>query len=1152
MKIKDIFIRAIGRDIKEVIKVDDRDSVLEEIEEYVATEHIKEELIKALDTYRETINNPSHEINIWVSGFFGSGKSSFAKVFGYLLDDPSIQGTSVATRFFELNEIPTAKALLAAIHNLAPTVVILLDLNTSPNVLQEGEPIVLPIYRTLLRELDYSTDLTLAELEFDLESQGTLGKFTAKYKEIYGIRWEDRRHVITAKNQASRILHELDGNTYPSAESWSNAASLPAITAKSFARRAFEMLKRRRPGKARLVLVVDEVGQYVSRSIDRMRHLQGLAEECQKTKGRMWLVATSQEKLTDVVDSLEGKQTELAKAQDRFPIRVDLLPSDIDEVTGKRVLAKTAEGDKRIREMLDVHRNKLAASVTLESPRHVPFSEEDFVRLYPLVPYQIQVLIDAVSARRNQGGAPQTMGGSNRTLIRHTQQLLSHPSVGLAAEPIGSLATLDRSYELLDEVIPTAWRHEVAQVAQTHGAESPEAKIIKVIALCTDVPGVPMTSRNLAVCLHPTISAESLDPMLGAVLDRLVQEDRIRRSDDGYHLQSPEQKDWEKVRRGVDMKPAHASRLRKQIIKEVIGSLTVSQGRAFTLALTAEGETVTSGDLDMDISADTDLDGIRRKSRSEDARNRIFWVFATSDNTWEALTELHRSNEMINRIDNASQTDAQRELLAEERRRRGRHLKTAEVLLANDVVAGSTVFRGATNQAPPGDLRTSASRLVTSHLENIYPHLGTFSRSFKRAVVLQILTTDSLDGLPDDLGPEGLKLFRVKSSGRELVTDTGPVKLIMDHIEARDRYGETQNGGQIERHFKSPPYGATVESIQAVLAASMRAGLLEVISQANKLTSATDRRLEKVFGNLPRFRAALFRPAKMSGPSLEMRAEVSEWLSKIVGESVSLDLSDLANQGRKALVADLRQPCIEAKATLEGAGLAVPPPLFSMYKILTQLQNADDKLAVETMHQHRSDLKSGMKLIPRFAKLVNDHIETLRAAAWSVRLSKDLDTLPAASLASALQKLLDRAHYLDDLAQIKSLTTRIDEAWQQEVQSLQTKLSQRVETTIETVRHRYSQIDQRALADALRPVKELETSDNVNVLRANIVKLESIVSEVTETLDKLSTSRPVRHLEVAQVWNEPITTAGELNNALDRIRDAVTAHLKDGTEVRLR
>ena len=464
MNIGEIFSPITRRDIKEVVKVDDKDSVLTEIEEYVLTEHIKDELIRALDVYQETLNNPSHEINLWVSGFFGSGKSSYAKVLGYLLANPIIDGKTVSDRFFELNNIPKAQALLESIHATVTTKVVLLDLNTSPNVLDEGESIVLPIYRTLLRTFDYSVDLTLSELEWGLEKEGTLSSFIKRYEEIYDAPWTEQRHVIIAKSKASRVLHELDPETYSAADSWSRSVTAPTVTTKWFVHRAGEILDRRCDGRARMVLVVDEVGQYVARSTDRMRHLQGLSEECQKTEGRIWLVATSQEKLTDVVDSLEGKQTELAKAQDRFPIRIDLLPSDIDEVTGKRVLDKTADGAVQVRDMLAANRNKLTTSVSLQSERHQLFADDDFVRLYPLVPYQLQILIDAVSARRAQGSAPTTMGGSNRTLIRHAHQLIYHLDVGLADELVGKLVTLDLSYRLLEDVIPTAWRYEVDQV----------------------------------------------------------------------------------------------------------------------------------------------------------------------------------------------------------------------------------------------------------------------------------------------------------------------------------------------------------------------------------------------------------------------------------------------------------------------------------------------------------------------------------------------------------------------------------------------------------------------------------------------------------------------------------------------------------------
>ena len=1057
MNINDIFRREIGREIKEVIKVDDEGSVLEEIEEYVPTDHIKQELTEALEKYQETIQNPSEEINIWISGFFGSGKSSFAKVFGYLLANPSVGSTTVCERFFNLNDLAAAQSLLNTIHELGPTESVLLDLNTTPNALDEGEPIVLPVYRTLLDRFGYSSDITLAELEIDLESRSELEAFENKYEEVFGASWKSQRDVITAKNKASRVLHEIDEETYPSADSFSNAAAPPAVSAKWFTERALKLLATRRPEKKRLVLIVDEVGQYVSRSTDRMRHLQGLAEECQKTEGALWLVATSQEKLTDVVDSLEGKQTELAKAQDRFPIRVDLLPSDIDEVTGKRVLDKTADGASQIRDELDAHRNKLAASVTLQSERHQPFSDEDFVRLYPLVPYQLNVLIDAVSARRAQGGAPQTMGGSNRTLIRHAQQLVSNEFVGLKDDDIGALVTLDRSYTLLEDIIPTAWRHEVDQVAAGHGDQSLEAKVMRVIALCAEVPGVQLNTRNIAAMLHPSMSSDPIEADVAAALKMLVAEDRVRESDGGYLLQSPEQKDWEKTRRSIDMKPGDAVRLRKAIFRDAIGSMTVKAGRTFKVQLLVERESLSDGDIALDIREQTDLDSLRTTSRSEEARNRIFWAYSPNDETWEAFKELHRSEEMIDRYDNASQSDAQRVLLAEERKRLDRSRKAAEQLLSRDLTSGTIIFDGGAENAQSGEMRACADRVVSGLLKKIYPNLDLFAGSFKKADVLQILQADSLEGLPESVGPDGLGLFRITGKGRELVDDSGPIDAVVSYIEARKQYGDDQTGAQLDRHFGAPPFGAPIEALQAVLAAAMRAGLLEVVSQAARITSARDARLEQVFGNLPKFKAASFLPSSGDGDvPLETRAEVSEWIHQFTGTAVSLDLADLANASRNAF-AEQRQPCVEARAALAGAGLVVPPVMDTMAELLARL-DGDDKTVVETIHAHRADLSNCRTTVQSIAELVENELSTLRSATAAIHTAGRLRDKDITKSAEKLDELLAKADYIADLAQIKSVTTAIEDAAAAVVNDLEAKLTEAVNAAESGLRSRYPMV----------------------------------------------------------------------------------------------
>ncbi len=109
------------------------------------------------------------------------------------------------------------------------------------------------------------------------------------------------------------------------------------------------------------------------------------------------------------------------------------------------------------------------------------------------------------------------------------------------------------------------------------------------------------------------------------------------------------------------------------------------------------------------------------RPRDPKTKNRIFWAYTTSDESWEALTELHRSVEMIDRYDNASQTDAQRVLLAEERKRRDRALTTAEQLLARDITSGTTIFDGNAYEAPSGDLRPAADRVVTGLLSKSIP-----------------------------------------------------------------------------------------------------------------------------------------------------------------------------------------------------------------------------------------------------------------------------------------------------------------------------------------------------------------------------------------------------------------------------------------------
>src|SRR5437762_975507 len=197
------------------------------------------------------------------------------------------------------------------------------------------------MYTVLLRELDYAEDFDIAELEIELEAEGKLDEFIAICQDLYPQGWSMTRKGAQKLSRASAVLHALEPSTYPSADSWSHAQWYrdAAITV----------------SKA-LVFIIDEVGQHVARSGDKIEDLRATVEEfgkigknllrARKITAPCWVVVTSQEKLDEVVSALgDDKRIDLAKLQDRFRHRVDLAPSDIREVATRRVLAKKPQAE---------------------------------------------------------------------------------------------------------------------------------------------------------------------------------------------------------------------------------------------------------------------------------------------------------------------------------------------------------------------------------------------------------------------------------------------------------------------------------------------------------------------------------------------------------------------------------------------------------------------------------------------------------------------------------------------------------------------------------------------------------------------------------------------------------------------------------------
>src|SRR5215813_11505793 len=223
LSIKTLFATDIHRRIEEVIKVDQTDEEIlrEEIGDYIVTDAIKRHYREIFDRYAETPNKPHEGIAIWVSGFFGSGKSSFAKMLGLSIANRSVAGESAAERFAHQTNDTKIQVLLKTITERIPTHAVIFDVSTDRGIRSGNQTLTEIMYGLFLHSLGYAKDLDLSELEIGLEEQGQLARFEEEYKRLFGKDWSaEKGKVAFALSEASRVLHSLDPKTYPMADSW--------------------------------------------------------------------------------------------------------------------------------------------------------------------------------------------------------------------------------------------------------------------------------------------------------------------------------------------------------------------------------------------------------------------------------------------------------------------------------------------------------------------------------------------------------------------------------------------------------------------------------------------------------------------------------------------------------------------------------------------------------------------------------------------------------------------------------------------------------------------------------------------------------------------------------------------------------------------
>jgi hypothetical protein len=306
MRIENLFIKKISRPINGVVKADELDaqSVWQELDEFIVTTELDQHFRKFFTRYCESLDNTNDvnsagNIGVWISGFFGSGKSHFIKVLSYLLKNEkhSYEGQSKkAVEFFD-SKIEDAILLADIKKALAShTDVILFNIDSKASN-QAGRDTLLSVFLRVLNELQgFCGDFPhIAHMERYLQSKEKFADFQATYQKLTTTEWTKERDAYEFnQDQVISALSKTLGQSQESCQRWIHSAeSNFSLNIENFAKWVKEYLDSKGP-KHRVIFFVDEVGQFIGTDTHLMLNLQTITEELGIVcKGRAWVVVTS-------------------------------------------------------------------------------------------------------------------------------------------------------------------------------------------------------------------------------------------------------------------------------------------------------------------------------------------------------------------------------------------------------------------------------------------------------------------------------------------------------------------------------------------------------------------------------------------------------------------------------------------------------------------------------------------------------------------------------------------------------------------------------------------------------------------------------------------------------------------------------------------
>lgn len=557
MKLRELFEKDIDRNINGVVQVEqvNDDDILEtELKEFVVTKELTRHFRTLYRNYNSSLEVKTKKNGVWISGFFGSGKSHFLKMLSYLLENKEIKGIKAVDYFDGKFEDETIYGDIKRAATV-PTETILfnIDSKSSADSKAKNSGIADVFLKVFNNKLGYSANFPrLANIERHLDKFGKYEEFKTLVTNDLGLEWKEAVDGVEFyKDSFINSYIKLEGCSEQTArELFENVVEDYSITPENLANLVMEYLKSKGE-KDRIIFLVDEVGQFISDNSDLMLNMQTVTEKLGDTcNGRVWVFVTSQEAI-DTITKERFKDKDFSKIQGRYDTKLSLSGANTDEVIKRRLLVKKdvakdslAIAYKDKEKILD---NLIRFSSQTAGMRTYN-GEVDFVECYPFVPYQFKLLQDVFASLRNFSHAGAHLSENERSMLNAFHAALQE----FGDKEVNELVPFNIFYSTIKNFIDTNIVRIIDQAKyNNHDLEDFDVEVLIVLFLIKYIKEVPSDLENLATLMISNIDDNKikLKEKISASLARLKKAMLIQQNGEEYDFLTDEEQD---ISRGIE------------------------------------------------------------------------------------------------------------------------------------------------------------------------------------------------------------------------------------------------------------------------------------------------------------------------------------------------------------------------------------------------------------------------------------------------------------------------------------------------------------------------------------------------------------------------------------------------------------------------